>query len=143
MWSPPRTGRILLIIAFLIVLPVLFILYQESHSLSPFYNIRPVPKFRDGTRCSWVPAPERAAEADIGYQPGWCRPYSSPADGGPDEKDEENNIRRARSVASWEWVLEDGKPMRAWDAEAFTERALKSRGGVVIVGGLRLLLVGS
>ena len=90
-----------------------------------------------------MPAPERAAEADRWNQPGWCRPYTSPADGGPDEKDEENNIRRARSVASWEWVLEDGKPMRAWDAEAFIERALKSRGGVVVIGGISLLLVGS
>ena len=33
--------------------------------------------------------------------------------------------------------------MRAWDAEAFIERALKSRGGVVVIGGISLLLVGS
>ncbi|EDR07065.1 uncharacterized protein LACBIDRAFT_299433 [Laccaria bicolor S238N-H82] len=134
MWLSPRIRRIPLVITFLIVLPVFFVLYQESRSLFLFYNIHPYPKFRDGARSSWVPVPERAAEADKWNQPGWCCPYTSPADGGPNEKDKENNIWRARSVASWEWVLEDGKPMRAWDAEAFIGCALKSCGGVVVIG---------
>ena len=36
------------------------------------------------------------------------------------DKEEEQRIR-GRKVASWEWILEDGRPPREWDTEVFIE----------------------
>ena len=65
-----------------------------------------------------------------------CHPDFSPAAGGSVGRNKEKEQKiRGRRVASWEWILEDGKPPREWDTEAFIERSLKCRGGFVFIGG--------
>jgi len=95
-----------------------------------------LPKYRDPTYGKWIPSPRGVVDADLWNMFRTCRADFSPAAGGPDGRDKEEEQRiRGRKVASWEWILEDGKPPREWDTEAFIERALKSRRGFVVIGG--------
>jgi len=43
---------------------------------------------------------------------------------------------RAEAVDSWEWVMEGGVRLREWDMDGFIARALQSRVGVFVVGGM-------
>ena len=43
---------------------------------------------------------------------------------------------RAEAVDSWEWVMEGGVRLRDWDMDGFIARALQSRVGVFVVGGM-------
>ena len=138
--------RLTLVLGALFLVGVLSFLYVKPAKLASLYNLVPnfesqekphSPKYRDSTLGSWIPSPGRASDADVWNMPKSCSPDFSPAAGGPDGRDEEAEAReRGRHVASWEWVLQDGKPPRPWDTEAFIERALKSRGGFVFIGGL-------
>lgn len=94
-----------------------------------------LPKYRDATYGKWIPSPQGIVDADLWNMFRSCHPDFSPAAGGSDGRDKEEEQKiRGRKVASWEWILEDGNPPREWDTEAFIERALKSRGGFVVIG---------
>ena len=43
---------------------------------------------------------------------------------------------RAEAVDSWEWRMEGGRRLREWDMDGFIARALQSRVGVFVVGGM-------
>jgi hypothetical protein len=43
---------------------------------------------------------------------------------------------RAEAVDSWEWVMEGGVRLREWDMDGFIARALQSRVGVFVIGGM-------
>lgn len=95
-----------------------------------------LPIYRDPTYGKWIPSPRGVSDADLWNMFHKCHPDFSPATGGSVGRNKEKDQKtRGRRVASWEWTLEDGKPPRGWDAEAFIERSLKSRGGVVFIGG--------
>lgn len=136
--------RLTLVLGALLLVGVLSFLYVKPAKLASLYNLVPSsesqekpssPKYRDSTLGSWIPSPARASDADVWGMPLTCSPDFSPAAGGPDGRDKEAEAQeRGRHVASWEWVLQDGKPPIPWDTEAFIERALKSRGGFVFIG---------
>jgi len=144
-----NSRRLTLVLGALLLVGILSFLYVQPAKLASLYNLVPSsesqekphsPKYRDSTLGSWIPSPARASDADLWNlwnMPSTCSPDFSPASGGPDGRDKEAEAReRGRHVASWEWVLQDGKTPRPWDTEAFIERALKSRGGFVLIGGL-------
>lgn len=130
-------GALLLfgVLSFLYMKPAKLASLYEFVSSSEFQENPHSPKYRDSTIGSWIPSPARASDADVWNMPMTCSPDFSPAAGGSDGRDKEGEAReRGRHVASWEWVLQDGKRPRPWDTEAFIERALKSRGGFVFIG---------
>ena len=85
-------------------------------------------KYRDPTYGKWIPSPQGVVDTDLWNMFRTCHPKFSPATGGSNGRDKED------TRASWEWILEDGKPPRERQNEAFVERGLKSRGGFVIIG---------
>ena len=135
-----KTRRILTLGASLSAL-VFIVLYANLLQISPYlYGLvsKPVvlPKYRDPTYGKWIPSPQGVADADLWNMFHTCHPdFSTSAGGSVGRNKEKEQKTRGRRVASWKWILEDGKPPRGWDAEAFIERSLKSRGGVVFIGG--------
>lgn len=93
----------------------------------------------EATRGKWRPSPEQSKEADIWRA--FCHADLSIATGGPDGRDAQaEDMARSKQLAAWEWVLEDGSSLLPVDQIAVIERALKSRGGIMLTGGKYLQL---
>ena len=69
------------------------------------------PKYRDPTYGKWIPSPQGVVDANLWNMFRTCHPDFSTAPGGSDGRNKEDEQRkRGRKVASWWWILEDGKP---------------------------------
>jgi hypothetical protein len=129
-----RRKHLPLVLAALLLLSIALLYPWQSQTFSYISPLSLLLPIRDPTHGSWIPSAERSGDADKWVNT--CHADFSPEAGGSEGRDGDAEEKiRAKKVAAWEWILEDGKPVRPWDKDAFIERALKSRGGIIVIGG--------
>ncbi|KAG8887878.1 hypothetical protein FRB99_004197, partial [Tulasnella sp. 403] len=90
-----------------------------------------VPPIRDLTKGHWEPYSPPAYEAEL-WTDNNCRIDWSD---GEDKHDIPKEMKqRAGAVNGWQWVVEEGPPIRTWNATAFIERMVQNRFGMLVIG---------
>ena len=104
-------------------------------SVQSYYSA-PFPQGSDPTRGYWTRNTDHKLDSHV-WQSGECYDRTSELKGGrPIPGGFVDDGSRAEAVDSWEWVMEGGVRLREWDMDGFIARALQSRVGVFVVGGM-------
>ena len=94
------------------------------------------PRGSDPTRGYWVRNTDHKHDSHL-WEAGSCYDTTSELKNGqPIPGGFIDDGSRAEAVDSWEWVMEGGHRLREWDMDGFIARALQSRVGVFVVGGM-------
>ena len=100
------------------------------------YYPSPFPRGSDPTRGYWTRNTDHKLDSHV-WQSGECYDTTSELkDGQPIPGGFVDDGSRAEAVDSWEWVMDGGVRLREWDMDGFIARALQSRVGVFVVGGM-------
>lgn len=109
------------------------------HSYYPAAWSAPFPRGSDPTRGYWVVNTDHKQDSHL-WAAGDCYDRTSELKNGkPIPGGFIDDGSRAEAVDSWEWVMESGHRLREWNMDDFIARALQSRVGVFIVGGMRTI----
>ena len=111
-------------------------LYSVLGSIQSYYPAPLFPHGSDPTRGYWTRNTDHKLDSHV-WKAGECYDTTSELKGGrPIPGGSIDDGSRAEAVDSWEWVMEGGVRLREWDMDGFIARALQSRVGVFIVGGM-------
>lgn len=100
------------------------------------YYPAPFPRGSDPTKGYWTRNTDHKLDSHL-WQAGECYDTTSELRAGrPIPGGFVDDGSRAEAVDSWEWVMEGGERLREWDMDGFMARALQSRVGVFVVGGM-------
>jgi hypothetical protein len=98
--------------------------------------LTPFPRGSDPTRGYWTSNTDHKQDSHL-WDAGSCYDRTSELKNGqPIPGGFIDDGSRAEAIDSWEWVMEGGLRLREWDMDGFIARALQSRVGVFVVGGM-------
>jgi len=145
---PPRSTT--LSITFVLIFLAGIWLAHQNHALQYVHSVldsihselpASFPRGSDPTRGFWTRNTDHKNDSHL-WKAGSCYDRTSELKNGqPIPGGFIDDGSRAEAVDSWEWVMEGGIRLREWDMDGFIARALQSRVGVFVVGGLSIATI--